>query len=582
MAVNPSTTPNGVIAKEYSPPMSAYVNAVNQDLLDRIPLDARVVLDVGCGTGALGAVYRRLNPRARVRGIEMDPGAAAIAAQRLHEVAVGDVEANPLPFAPQGGIDCIIYGDVLAHLRDPWAVLKQHAAALSNEGTILICVPNVEHWRFAERLLRGTWDYAPDGLLDKGHLRWFSLKTMRKGLEELGLVPCDVHSRVFDGEKAAAFANALAPALRSLGVDPQAYADRAAPLQYVWRVRKRPRTLMTIGANMLAPVGGVSHMRVVYPMRAMSTDPSVIIKMGPNFDPGPPEAAMPRIFVLHRPVLNGQRGTELMRRLRAGGWLVVTEFDDHPDFFQSMQTEEQQSFRAVHAVQTSTPALAEVLRARNPEVRVFPNAIRILPEVRNFADPNAMTLFFGALNRERDWQGLMPILNAVAATVGERLRFSVVHDRGFFDALETPNKSFTPTCDHDTYMSLLGQSEISFMPLGDTWFNRAKSDLKFIEAGACRVVALASHVVYGDSIEDGHTGLLFRDAEELRARLLRLIAMPAMARDLGDAARSYVAAERMLAYQVAPRIAWYRSLWERRAELEQARLARMADLGVVA
>jgi glycosyltransferase involved in cell wall biosynthesis len=131
-------------------------------------------------------------------------------------------------------------------------------------------------------------------------------------------------------------------------------------------------------------------------------------------------------------------------------------------------------------------------------------------------------------------------------------------------------------------MSLLGQCEISFMPLGDTWFNRAKSDLKFIEAGACRVAALASHVVYGGSIEDGRTGLLFRDAEELRTRLLRLIAIPDTARGLGDAARGYVAAERMLAYQVAPRIAWYRSLWERREELEQARVARMAERGAVA
>ena len=75
---------------------------------------------------------------------------------------------------------------------------------------------------------------------------------------------------------------------------------------------------------------------------------------------------------------------------------------------------------------------------------------------------------------------------------------------------ETPHKRFTPTCDYDTYMALLGQCEISFMPLGDTPFNRAKSDLKFIEAGACRVAALASHIVYADSIEDGRTGLLFR------------------------------------------------------------------------
>jgi SAM-dependent methyltransferase len=562
--------------------MSAYVDAINQDLLDRIPLDARVVLDVGCNTGALGAAYRRLNPRARVLGLEMDPGAAAIAARRLDSVVVGDIEVGPLPFAPQGGIDCISYGDVLEHLKDPWGVLERHAGSLSDEGTILICIPNIEHWLFAERLLRGVWDYEPKGLLDKGHLRWFSLETMRKGLAEAGLVACDVHARIFDGEKAAAFASAIAPGLRALGVDPQTYADRASPLQYVWRVRKKPHSMLMIGANMLAPVGGVSHLRVVYPMRAMFTDPSVVVRMASPLDVAAPESDTPRIFVLHRPAMTGPNATDLVRRLRTGGWLVVTEFDDHPDFFQSMQNEDQFSFRAVHAVQTSTPALAEILSLRNPEVRVFPNAIRALPEPRNFADPNVITLFFGALNREPDWRPLMPTLNAVAAAVGDRLRFAVVHDRGFFDALETSHKSFTPTCDHDTYMSLLGQCEISFMPLGDTWFNRAKSDLKFIEAGACRVAALASHVVYGGSIEDGRTGLLFRDAEELRTRLLRLIAIPDTARGLGDAARGYVAAERMLAYQVAPRIAWYRSLWERREELEQARVARMAERGAVA
>jgi hypothetical protein len=419
-------------------------------------------------------------------------------------------------------------------------------------------------------------------LLDEGHLRWFSLESMRKGLEGLGLVPCDVHPRVFGGEHAVAFANALAPALRTLGIDPQSYADRAAPLQYVWRVCKAPQRRITIGANMLAPIGGVSHVRVVYPMRAISTDPSVIVRMGSNVEVHTPDIDMPRIFVMHRPTLAGKDAVELIQRLYKAGWLVVTEFDDHPDFFAGMQTTEQLSFRGVHAVQTSTQALAEVLSLRNPEVRVFPNAVRALPEVRNFTDPNKLTLFFGALNREPDWRPLMPMLNAVAAAVGDRLHFQVVHDQAFFDALESPNKAFTPTCDHDIYLSLLGASEISFMPLADTWFNRAKSDLKFIEAGACRVAALASHVVYGDSVQDGRTGLLFRDGEELRARLLRLIAMPDVAQRLGDSARANVAGERMLAYQVAPRIAWYRSLWDRREELERARMARVTERSAVA
>ena len=283
---------------------------------------------------------------------------------------------------------------------------------------------------------------------------------------------------------------------------------------------------------MLEPVGGVSHVRVVYPLQAMRSDPTVLTQLVTGGDIKVPGGDTPRIFVLHRPTLSGDRGAAVIRKLLADGWVIVTEFDDHPDHFGMLNADDELAFRGVHAVQTSTPALGAILRTRNPEVMVFPNMIRVLPDVRNFRDPQALTLFFGALNRERDWAPLMPALNDVAEKAGERLRFRVVHDQGFFDALHTPHKRFTPTCDYDTYLALLGQCEISLMPLADTPFNRAKSDLKFIEAGACRVAALASHIVYGDSIEDGRTGLLFHNAE----RAARPTAAPGG--DAGTGARS--------------------------------------------
>jgi SAM-dependent methyltransferase len=562
--------------------MPAYPDQANNDLLERIPLSASVVLDVGCNTGALGAAYRRLNPRARLLGIDKDPVPAGLAAQRLDQVAVVDVEYDPLPFTLDRPIDCIVYGDVLEHLRDPWPVLRRHAEALADDGSMLICVPNMQHWSFADRLLRGTWRYEPNGLLDETHLRWFSLETMREGLEAIGLVPHEVSPRVFDAASAQEFAGMIAPALTRLGVDPAAYAQRATPLQYVWRVLKQPRPLITVAANMLEPVGGVSHVRVVYPLQAMRSDTTVQTRFVTSGDIKVPGGDMPRIFVLHRPTLSGDRGATVIRKLLADGWVVVTEFDDHPDHFGMLHADDELAFRGVHAVQTSTPALAAILRTRNPEVTVFPNMIRVLPEVRNFLDPQVMTVFFGALNREHDWAPLMPVLNEVAEKASGRLRFRVVHDQGFFDALRSPHKQFTPTCDYDTYLALLGQCEISLMPLEDTPFNRAKSDLKFIEAGACRVASLASHVVYGDSIEEGRTGLLFHNAGELRDRLLRLVAMPELARGLGDGARHYVAGERMLAYQVAPRIAWYRSLWARRAELNSALYARLMQAPLLA
>jgi glycosyltransferase involved in cell wall biosynthesis len=172
----------------------------------------------------------------------------------------------------------------------------------------------------------------------------------------------------------------------------------------------------------------------------------------------------------------------------------------------------------------------------------------------------------------------MPVLNDIAQRYAERLSFEVVHDRAFFDALATPHKSFTPTCDYARYMALLGGCEIALMPLLPTWFNSTKSDLKFIETAACGAAALASDVVYRDSIEDGRTGLLFRDPAELRVRLERLVEVPNDARAIGEAARHYVGQERMLAYQVIERRRWYSSLWERRVELTAALLARVPEL----
>jgi SAM-dependent methyltransferase len=558
--------------------MTPYRDLPNPDLLERLPLTARTVLDVGCGTGSLGALYRRLNPRARLLGIDKELTVAEIAAERLDEVVVGDVEIDPLPFKLDAPLDCIVYGDVLEHLREPWTLLREHGDALSREGTMLICVPNIEHWSFAARLLRGNWDYEPEGLLDETHLRWFSLETMRRGLLRLNLVPCDVHPRIFHADQLDAFLKAIAPALASLNIGADAYARRAAPLQYVWRVRKEPRMVMHVAATMLRPVGGVSHVRIVHPLRAMATDPAVRTQITGFADSRPSGGEYPKIFLMHRPILAGAEGLRILRSVLDDGYVVVTEFDDHPAYFEAMQGGAQYAFRGVHAVQTTTPVLADIFRTQNPEVAMFPNAVNALSEPANFQDPKHLTLFFGALNREQDWKPMIPALNSVAATLGERLRFSIVHDQAIFDALETPHKVFTPTCDYESYLQLLGAAEIAFLPLADNEFNRAKSDLKFVEAGACRVAALASPVVYGSSVVDGITAVLFRNGEELRSRLLRLVAMPETARGIGEAARAYVAEKRMLAYQVSPRITWYRSLWERRLELTHALYQRVPEL----
>jgi SAM-dependent methyltransferase len=561
-------------------PAQGYPDYANPELLDRIPLTARTILDVGCAQGALGMAYLRRNPKALVLGIESDPESASCAAQRLNEVACLDVEATPMPFSVPGGIDCIVYGDVLEHLVDPWRLLRAQAEYLAPDGCVLVCMPNVEHWSFALRLLNGRFDYEPQGLLDRTHLRWFTPRSMARALADAGLEPADLTPRPADTEAAHRFAQAMAPGLRAIGVDPQEYLNRAGPLQFIWRARRAAPSRIFISATALPPLGGVSEVRVQEPIRALNSDSAILAFIQDEDEITERRQDLPHIAILHRPLLRGDSGIARIRRLLAKGYLIVTEFDDHPNFMagRGVKLDEVLSFKGVHAIQTSTPELAEVLRAENPEIAIFPNAVFSLPEIRNFQNPERITMFFGALNRAQDWQPYLAAINEIARVVGERLSFSVVHDKAFFDALDTPHKRFTPTCDYPAYLHLLGSAEIAFMPLADTAFNRAKSDLKFIEAGAARVTALASPVVYGKMVEHGRTGMLFGDAAELRVCLLRLLAYPEQSRAMADAARHYVADQRMLAYQITERDRWYRSLWQRREELTAALLARMPAL----
>ena len=50
---------------------------------------------------------------------------------------------------------------------------------LTDDGYIVASVPNVQNGDVVWRLLRGRWDYRERGILDRGHLRFFTLDSIR-------------------------------------------------------------------------------------------------------------------------------------------------------------------------------------------------------------------------------------------------------------------------------------------------------------------------------------------------------------------------------------------------------------------
>ena len=49
--------------------IAQYFDNYNPELLKLIPPDAKTVLEIGCGTGALCEAYRRMNPQVEWFGV---------------------------------------------------------------------------------------------------------------------------------------------------------------------------------------------------------------------------------------------------------------------------------------------------------------------------------------------------------------------------------------------------------------------------------------------------------------------------------------------------------------------------------
>lgn len=151
--------------------------AFNEAVLARVPKTTKRVLDLGCGSGALGRTLKE-QIDCEVTGVTHSESEAALAAQHLDEVLVRDL--NDFALVGTRRFDCVICSHVLEHLYRPDEVLRQLRRKLSANGTLIVALPNVLHWRQRLQFLRGSFRYTDGGLMDRTHYRFFDWITARE------------------------------------------------------------------------------------------------------------------------------------------------------------------------------------------------------------------------------------------------------------------------------------------------------------------------------------------------------------------------------------------------------------------
>jgi methionine biosynthesis protein MetW len=170
--------------------LHVYLRNISEDertslsvLADLIPPQSRV-LDLGCGSGALGQ-YLRHTKGCSVDGVTLNEAEAAHARPHYQHVVVDNLETCDLlaAFADQR-YNAIVCADVLEHLSRPERILAACRELLTPDGQLLISVPNAAYCGLIAELLQGEFRYREEGLLDRTHLRFFTRQSLTRFLGE--------------------------------------------------------------------------------------------------------------------------------------------------------------------------------------------------------------------------------------------------------------------------------------------------------------------------------------------------------------------------------------------------------------
>ena len=142
------------------------------------------VLDIGCGNGAMATVLTKLGHE--VYGCDWDQAGVNLANQGYPGRFVQwDLNRLAVEF-PFAGFEAVICTEVIEHLFYPRKLFQLARHVLPAGGQLIVTTPYHGYLKNLVLSILNKWDWHHHVNHDGGHIKFFSVNTLRKMMQEEG------------------------------------------------------------------------------------------------------------------------------------------------------------------------------------------------------------------------------------------------------------------------------------------------------------------------------------------------------------------------------------------------------------
>lgn len=149
-----------------------------------VPPSHRRVFEIGCGNGAVAAVLA--NEGYQTTGVEVSVQGLEQARRRYPHLSFQPGSAYDRLAETYGQFPIVLSLEVVEHLYAPRVFAKTLYNLVEPSGTAIVSTPYHGYWKNLAMALSGQMDAHFTALWDHGHIKFWSMKTLKALLLEAG------------------------------------------------------------------------------------------------------------------------------------------------------------------------------------------------------------------------------------------------------------------------------------------------------------------------------------------------------------------------------------------------------------